>query len=544
MVFFIKSCWPIISQDFYRLAAQFHAELADLQCINSSYITLVPKKANPECVNDFRPISLMSICLKFLTKLMADRLQGVIKKVVHENQYGFIKGRTIQHCLAWSFEYIHQCQQSKQEILILKLDFEKAFDTIEHITILRIMEQMGFPTKWLNWVRMVFDSASSSILLNTVPGNFFKCRRGVRQGDPLSPLLFVLGAELLQAILNRAMIIGLLTKPIIDQGGGDFPVVQYADDTLVFLKASQRELFCLKALLNTFAQDTGLKINYHKSNIYPLNVPEENIENFSLLLGCKVGTMPFTYLGLPMGSTRPRVVDMAPLVDRVERRLTASASFLPYGGRLTLINSVLSAIPTYYMCSLKLPKTVIEAIDTARRNCLWRGSNTLVRRRPLAAWDKVCRPKDKGGLGVINLYIQNVALLLKHLLKFYTADYLPWVRLIWFSYYGTKVSHMVFNKGSFWWRDIIQLSDIYRAIAQCSIQSGSSVLFWDDLWNGDVRKLKFPELFSQTMVRWESVSSFANLVLEDSFNLPLNAESYIQFLQLQSELDSLTFASL
>lgn len=180
----------------------------------------------------------MSICLKFLTKLMADRLQGVIKKVVHENQYGFIKGRTIQHCLAWSFEYIHQFQQSKQEILILKLDFEKAFDTIEHITILRIMEQMGFPTTWLNWVRMVFDSASSSILLNGVPGNFFKCRRGVRQGDPLSPLLFVLGTELLQAILDRAMNIGLLTKPIIDQGGGDFPIVQYADDTLVFLKAS------------------------------------------------------------------------------------------------------------------------------------------------------------------------------------------------------------------------------------------------------------------------------------------------------------------
>lgn len=164
-----------------------------------------------------------------------------------------------------------------------------------------------------------------------------------------------------------------------------------------FKKASQKELFCLKALLHTFTQDTGLKINYHKSIIYPLNIPEEKVNNLALLLGYKVGTMPFTYLGLPMGTTRPRVVDMAPLVDRVERRLIASAAFLPYGGRLTMINSVLYAIPTYYMCSLKLPKTIIDAIDTARRNCLWRGSNVSVKRKSLASWDKVCRPKDKGG---------------------------------------------------------------------------------------------------------------------------------------------------
>lgn len=126
----------------------------------------------------------MSISLKFLTKLMADRLQGVIKKVVHENQYGFIKGRTIQDCLAWSFEYIHQCQQSKREILILKLDFENAFDTIEHSTILEIMRHMGFPSKWMDWVNMIFNLASSSILLKGVPGKFFRCKRGVRQGDP------------------------------------------------------------------------------------------------------------------------------------------------------------------------------------------------------------------------------------------------------------------------------------------------------------------------------------------------------------------------
>ncbi len=132
-----------------------------------------------------------------------------------------------------------------------------------------------------------------------------------------------------------------------------------------------------------------------------------------------MGQMPFTYLGLPMGTTRPKVIDFVPLVDRIERRLTSSSMFLPYGGRLTLVNSVLYAIPRYYMCSLQLPITVIEAIDKARKNCLWRGNDPSSKRKSLVTWHKVCRLKEKGGIGIINLGLQNIALLLKHMGKFY-----------------------------------------------------------------------------------------------------------------------------
>jgi hypothetical protein len=136
---FIKKCWHIIKGDIYQLCFDFFEERIDLQAINNSLITLIPKVNSPTGVGNFRLISLLNCIVKIITKLLGERLQGVIIPLVHQNQYGFIKSRTIQDYLAWAFEYIHQCQQSKEEIVIIKLDFTKAFYTIEHISIIIMM---------------------------------------------------------------------------------------------------------------------------------------------------------------------------------------------------------------------------------------------------------------------------------------------------------------------------------------------------------------------------------------------------------------------
>ena len=175
---FMKKCWPIISGDFISQVNEFHAGTAILENLNEAFITLIPKKQSPEGVGDFRPISLTSVGLKFLKKLAANRFQEEITNCVHKNQYGFIKSRTIQDCIAWTFEYIHQCNQSRKPILLLKLDFEKAFDSIQHEAIIKILVPKGFDTKWITWVQQLLSSATSSILLNGVLEKHFKCKCG------------------------------------------------------------------------------------------------------------------------------------------------------------------------------------------------------------------------------------------------------------------------------------------------------------------------------------------------------------------------------
>ena len=182
---------------------------------------------------------------------------------------------SIQDCLAWAFEYIHQCKASGRACCLLKLDLAKAFDTIQHEPMIEIMRHMGFDERWIGWIRSIFSTGTSCVLLNGTPGKQFACLCGVRQGDPLSPLIFVLAADLLQAAINEACRAGQLHLPITSHDN-NYPVIQYADDTILTMPACPQQAAIIKEILVDYASSIGLRINFHKSTLIPINLSEES----------------------------------------------------------------------------------------------------------------------------------------------------------------------------------------------------------------------------------------------------------------------------
>ena len=191
-------------------------------------------------------------------------------------------------------------------------------------------------------------------------------------------MLFVIAADLLQTLINDLLQQGLIIMPLPTHDP-DFPVIQYADDTLLFLNAERGELEALKLVLYYFSEATGLQINFHKSSMCPINVNDHAATDLAALFGCKLGKIPFTYLGLPMSTSKPRIEDFVPLLKRIENGLLGCSTLLSSGDKLTLIKSVFTSMPTFFMSTLMIPKTVIKQINSYLMNCFWRKFGTQER---------------------------------------------------------------------------------------------------------------------------------------------------------------------
>jgi hypothetical protein len=244
------------------------------------------------------------------------------------------------------------------------------------------------------------------------------------------------------------------------------------------MKAYANQLIFLKALLHSFAESTGLVVNYHKSNMIPINMDDTMLSHFASTLHCKKGSLPFTYLGLPLGITKPSLEYFLPMVQRVQHRLCGIADFLNYGEKLEMVKSVLSSLSMFYMACLDILVTINDQVIKYMRHCLWRKKNDGVQAhgKAMVAWGKICRPKNQGGLGVLNLETRNKALLLKNLHKFHNNLDISWVHLIRDTYYSSGRLHGQME-GSFWWKSHLKLLDTYKVMARCNLGNGKSALF-------------------------------------------------------------------
>lgn len=256
--------------------------------------------------------------------------------------------------------------------LLLKLDISKAFDTVCWPFLLQVLQAQGFGDKWRDWVSVLISTATTRVILNGIPGNIIHNAQGLRQGDPLSPMLFILLMEVLHRLLKKAAQQGVLAPPA-DQGI-HHQCSLYAYDVVIFSTPNVQDVITIKQVLDFFGNASGLKTNLQKSLIAPISCSQEQIDRIRNFFPAQLTEFPIQYLGLPLAVGRLRKVHFQPLIDKISNTIpTWKAQLMNKAGRLTVVKSVMSSICTQSLISLKVPDWILQEIDKRRQGFLWVG---------------------------------------------------------------------------------------------------------------------------------------------------------------------------
>lgn len=415
---FYQKCWDIISDDVTTAIIHLFTTLEIPDGMNSSMVTLLPKVADSIRVTDFRLIVMGNFSYKIFTKIIAMRLGSFISDVLSSSQYGFISGRSIHSCVAIASEIINSLCMGKSDSMAIKVDIAKTFDTISWDFLLHVLNCMGFSARFVQLINGVLSSAKLLILINGTPHRFFSCSRGVRQGDPLSPLLFCIAEETLILWLDHYIDIGKLTvhKKLPRH-------LFYADDILIFMEVSRRNGRNIKRLLKDYGKVSGQIYSPSKSSIfYSPRTSTAMVNYIKRCTAISTGSLPFKYLGVPIFLGTPKVQYLAPIADSVINIFSRwHGNTLSLAGRCCLISSVIASSLVHRMMIYRWPRTLINRLEVAIRSFLWTG-NTDKKGFSNVAWKRCCAPLAEGGFGIRSLRIANSSFCCKLAWDFLTSS--------------------------------------------------------------------------------------------------------------------------
>ncbi|KAJ3671646.1 hypothetical protein LUZ60_007725 [Juncus effusus] len=472
----IQKMWLVMAEDIMKVITAFYTNRLDLCKINKASITLIPKKEGANKIDEFRPISVISTPIKIISKLLADRLQPLLPQIIHSHQTAFIKNRSIAETFIVTREVANFFKKRKIPAVLMKIDFKKAFDNIAWSYLMRLLKAKGFPDLWIMWIHNILLSSSSSIKVNGTSSEFFYHQRGVRQGDPLSPMLFNIAVDVLQDIIKKIDHLFLKSYPLETQ------ILQYADDTIIAIEAHPENLKLLSIALDIFTEISGLEINWAKSSFIPIGIPEHLHQVVKELLRCDKNPLPCKYLGLPLTLTKPNQIAYMPLLKRIQDRMASwKGKFLSKGGRITLIQSTLKALPVYMMQVLKLPKGFLLQLERIIRTFLWKGNDEYKPGSSLINWETVTLPKRNGGLGIPNSEGQNEALLLKWLWKLDGPNQSIWKDCMNKLYGINSTADLTTpstSNASYFVRDLASLLNKYHTSTVVDPTTGTTVWRW------------------------------------------------------------------
>ena len=364
---FYQFFWNLIKDDLMTLFLEFHKGELPLYSLNFGTIILLHKCSDAATIQQYKSICLLNVSFKIFTKALTNRVSGVADKVIGPTQSAFIPGRNVMEGTVILHETIHELHRKKQSGVILKIDFEKAYDKVKWSFVQQTLRMKGFSLEWCNWITTIMIGGHVGIKVNDQVGANFLTHKGLRQGDPLSPVLFNIVADMLAILINRAKEDGQFDGLIPHLVEGGLSILQYADDTILFLDHDFAKASNLRLLLAAFEQVSGLKINYHKSEFSCFGHAEDQKDSYLQLFGCRSGIYPFRYLGIPMHFKKLGNKDSMIIENKIEKKLCSWKGKLMFGGgRLVLINSVLTSLVMFMLSFFEVPKGVLEKIDYYR----------------------------------------------------------------------------------------------------------------------------------------------------------------------------------
>ena len=409
---FFKFFWPQIGFFFLDCINECFANnnLTDSQ--TQGLITCIPKAGKARnLIKNWRPISLLNTTYKLISSCLTNRLRPLLCRIISQEQKGFLENRSISDCTRLMYDLIYECQFRKINGLILLIDFEKAFDSISWDYIRECLIRLNFGDNFLKWINIFQKDSKSRVILNGHMSDLFSLERGCRQGDPISPYLFIVCSEFLtQAIINNQNIEGIT---VLEK---EHKASQYADDTSLFLKANEINLKHALQTLQWFYLKSGLKTNESKTKVIKIGPIRESDRRF-----CRENNLDwvtkFTALGISYDVMNIENITDANIDQKKEeiKKLMQSWSCrnITPMGRITVLKSLILSKIIHILQSLPTPSTcTLNEIDKLNFDFIWKKKRHEVSKTTL------CLNWDKGGLDMINLKEFDMSLKLTWLRKY------------------------------------------------------------------------------------------------------------------------------
>ncbi|XP_062075287.1 uncharacterized protein LOC133779329 [Humulus lupulus] len=357
-------------------------------------------------------------------------LSEVLPFLVHSNQGAFIKNRNLAHNIMIFQDLLKgYTRKNISARCIMKIDLSKAYDTVDWHFVEELLKNLCFPSRFINWILVCLKGTSYSLLMNGRIQGSFKGEKGLRQGDPISPLLFVLIME----YLTR-----LLAHNSGKKGFGFHPLCKhlrltnlcFADDLIIFCKGNINSVRGIQDAFKKFCDSTSLSANKAKSHIFFGGVKEEVKIKILGLMQMDEGSFPLKYLGVHLRPTKWKASECGVILDKLNKNLNCWASRnLSFAGWAQLIHLVMLGIRNFWMSIFILPYKVTAAIDKCCRDFPW-GSSGNRSKLHLPSWEKVCLPKKLGGIGFREGKKWNMALMAKYIWASSSKQDCLWVRWI------------------------------------------------------------------------------------------------------------------